>query len=233
MTPGAGSKTSSNDALRASPRLFDNDLLDKLSRVHHLTPVILYGPVIIGLGIAAVREQGPGPALAWFLLGFVGWTLTEYLGHRFLFHSVFSLPFCMGPRLQFLVHGVHHIHPKDRKRLVMPPLLSAPILLAAYAVIRLLFGGELVWPVLAGFMSGYVGYDCVHYWLHHGRPRSRIGRTMRRLHMRHHFHDPAQNFGVLAIWWDPVFGTAARGRGRGGKTSCNQPNTVQLRDRRT
>ncbi|MGZ9409169.1 MAG: sterol desaturase family protein, partial [Methylocystis sp.] len=39
------------EALDASPRLFESDLLDKLSRVHHLTPVIVYCPIILGLVI--------------------------------------------------------------------------------------------------------------------------------------------------------------------------------------
>ena len=37
------------EQLSASPRLFESDLLDKLSRVHHLTPVIIYTPIILGL----------------------------------------------------------------------------------------------------------------------------------------------------------------------------------------
>ena len=44
----------------ASPRLFESDLLDKLSRVHHLTPVIVYLPIICGLLIYAMTVQGFG-----------------------------------------------------------------------------------------------------------------------------------------------------------------------------
>jgi sterol desaturase/sphingolipid hydroxylase (fatty acid hydroxylase superfamily) len=137
----------------------------------------------------------------------VAWTLTEYFGHRFLFHTVFPLPFGLGPRFQFLIHGVHHIYPNDPLRLVMPPLLSAPIMLIALALIRPIFGGVLAWPALAGFVTGYVLYDCVHYWTHHGQPKSKLGHLVRRLHMLHHFRDPERGFGVHAIWWDYVFGT--------------------------
>jgi dihydroceramide fatty acyl 2-hydroxylase len=62
--------------------------------------------------------------------------------------------------------------------------------------------------VLAGFMIGYVVYDCVHYWTHHGQPKSRLGHLVRRLHMLHHFRDATKGFGVHAIWWDYAFGTA-------------------------
>lgn len=198
------------EALDASPRLFESDLLDKLSRVHHLTPVIVYTPVILGLVFYSLSSVGAGLLLAGLVIGYVAWTLTEYLGHRYLFHTVFPLPFGLGPRFQFLIHGVHHIYPNDPLRLVMPPLLSAPIMLIALAIIRPLFGASFCWPVLAGFMTGYVIYDCVHYWTHHGQPTSEFGKLVKRLHMLHHFRDAEKGFGVHAIWWDYVFGTAYR-----------------------
>jgi sterol desaturase/sphingolipid hydroxylase (fatty acid hydroxylase superfamily) len=196
------------EALDASPRIFESDLLDKLSRVHHLTPVIVYAPIICGLIVYGLTLQSAGMVALAVLIGYVAWTLTEYLGHRFLFHTVFALPFGLGPRFQFLIHGVHHIYPNDPLRLVMPPLLSAPIMLIALTIIRLLFGATFGWPTLAGFMIGYVMYDCVHFWTHHSQPKSEFGRMVKRLHMLHHFRDSTKGFGVHAIWWDYVFGTA-------------------------
>ena len=198
------------DALDASPRLFENDLLDKMSRVHHLTPVIIYTPIILWLSFHSLSQLGLGLLLLGLVIGYVAWTLTEYLGHRYLFHTVFPLPFGLGPRFQFLIHGVHHIYPSDPLRLVMPPLLSAPIMLIALTIIRLIFGAAFGWPVLAGFITGYVIYDCVHYWTHHGQPTSDFGKLVKRLHMLHHFRDAEKGFGVHAIWWDYVFGTAYR-----------------------
>jgi sterol desaturase/sphingolipid hydroxylase (fatty acid hydroxylase superfamily) len=206
MTHDVNSRES--EALDASPRLFENDLLDKMSRVHHLTPVFVYTPIFLGLVFYSVSLMGVGMVGFGLLLGYIGWTLTEYFGHRYLFHTVFPLPFGLGPRFQFLIHGVHHVYPSDPLRLVMPPLLSAPIMLIALAIIRLLFGGNFCWPVLAGFIAGYVIYDCVHYWTHHGQPTSDFGRLVKRLHMLHHFRDSEKGFGVHAIWWDYVFGTA-------------------------
>lgn len=198
---------SRSDPLSASPRLFENSLLDKLSRVHHLTPVIVYTPVILALLAYSASVTSLAAIAFCALLGYVGWTLTEYFGHRYLFHTVFPLPFGLGPRFQFLIHGVHHIYPNDPLRLVMPPLLSAPIMAIAFSIIRPLFGVTFAWPVLAGFIGGYVLYDCVHYWTHHGQPRGELGRFVRRLHMLHHFRDAERGFGVHAIWWDYAFGT--------------------------
>jgi dihydroceramide fatty acyl 2-hydroxylase len=197
-----------DSSLSASPRLFENDLLDKLSRVHHLTPVIVYMPIILVLVAYSSTLQSVGAVVFALLIGYLAWTLTEYFGHRFLFHTVFALPFGLGPKFQFLIHGVHHIYPSDPLRLVMPPLLSTPIMLIALTIIRLIFGPTFSWPALAGFIGGYVIYDCVHYWTHHGQPKSKLGHLVRRLHMLHHFRDATKGFGVHAIWWDYVFGTA-------------------------
>jgi dihydroceramide fatty acyl 2-hydroxylase len=201
--------------LRASPRLFENPLLDKLSRVHWSAPLFVYTPVVFMLGVFSFENFGLAAVLASALLGYFIWTLTEYLGHRFLFH--YEFPGRFGARIHFLIHGVHHVHPNDPLRLVMPVLLSGPIMLIAYAVTRLLFGLPFGYPVLMGFILGYVSYDMVHYYVHHGEPGTRLGLTLRRLHMLHHFRDPSRGFGVSAPWWDYVFKTAflrAEGGGR-------------------
>ena len=122
--------------LEASPRLFANPLLDKLSRVHHLTPLFVYLPVIAVLSGRSVGEAGRFSgfcsASCWDMRV---WTIAEYWGHRVLFHC--SLPGKLGARITFLIHGVHHVHPNDPLRLVMPPLLSAPLMLFGFCVLRL------------------------------------------------------------------------------------------------
>ena len=207
MTQDLGPQT--EEALDASPRLFESDLLDKLSRVHHLTPVIINTPIIVGLLFYSLMLNGVTFMLFGLVIGYLAWTLTEYFSHRYLFHTIFPLPFGLGPRFQFLIHGVHHIYPNDPLRLVMLPLLSVPSMLIALTIIRLLFGASFAWPVLAGFMAGYVIYDWVHYWTHYGQPKSDFAKQVKRLHMLHHFRDAEKGFGVHAIWWDYVFGTAA------------------------
>jgi sterol desaturase/sphingolipid hydroxylase (fatty acid hydroxylase superfamily) len=192
--------------LRASPRLFENALLDKLSRVHWSAPLFVYLPVVAILAWASTKAfSARGIALA-AALGYFLWTLVEYFGHRYLFHCQF--PGRLGARIHFLIHGVHHEHPSDPLRLVMPVLLSGPIMLTAYGTAKLLFGLPLGYPVLMGFICGYLAYDMIHYYVHHAEPRTWAGRALRRLHMLHHFRDPARGFGVSAPWWDYVFNTA-------------------------
>ena len=52
----------------------------------------------------------------------------------------------------------------------------------------------------------------MHYYLHHFRPRGRLGRMLRERHMRHHFQDDTKGFGISAPYWDEVFRTSPRGQ---------------------
>ena len=49
-----------------------------------------------------------------------------------------------------------------------------------------------------------------HYHLHHRTARTRLGRLLHELHMRHHFQDDTRGFGVSSPFWDHVFGTPPR-----------------------
>ncbi|HEY1614779.1 MAG TPA: sterol desaturase family protein [Rhizomicrobium sp.] len=193
-------------ALAASPRIFENPLLDRMSRVHHFVPLVIYLPPLgVLLWTSARTLQGGSVAIA-VLAGYLGWTLVEYLGHRFLFH--FRPRGSLSARIHFLVHGVHHDHPNDRLRLVMPPLMSLPIMAAAFGAIFLICGATISLPVFAGFLIGYLLYDLLHFHVHHAEPRTAMGRFLRNRHMHHHFRDDASWFGVSAPWWDELLGTS-------------------------
>jgi sterol desaturase/sphingolipid hydroxylase (fatty acid hydroxylase superfamily) len=200
---------SRTDALKASPPMFDSRLLDACSRVHPAVPVILFLPAIVVLLVLGVSRTG-AVALAWVAGGYVFWTLTEYWMHRVVFH--FEPEDGIGARLHWIIHGVHHDHPNDPMRLVMPPSVSVPLAILFYVLFRVVLGGDIAPAFGAGFVFGYLLYDMTHYHVHHHKPRTRVGKRMRELHMRHHFQDDTRGFGVSAPWWDHVFGTAPRKR---------------------
>ena len=188
-----------------SPRLFENAFLEKFSRAHPRLPIVLYGPCIAFLSWVALRDVSVGSALLYTLAGYLAWTLTEYFGHRFLFHL--SLPGVLGARLHFLIHGVHHEFPNDPWRLVMPPLMSLPVLGAAGAIIWAIVEPAHFAPVMAGYGLGYVFYDTLHYEVHHREQRTRVGRWLKRRHMLHHYRDHTRGYGISCPWWDLCFGT--------------------------
>jgi len=109
--------------LSASPRLFQNRLLDLFSRIHPSVPAIVFLPVTVaGVWLGVDRGYGAVQILLLVALGLFIWTLTEYWLHRLVFHWEPDHP--VGSRLHFIIHGVHHDHPNDRLRLVMPPAAS-------------------------------------------------------------------------------------------------------------
>jgi dihydroceramide fatty acyl 2-hydroxylase len=197
--------------LAASPQLFDNAFLNFFSRVHPAIPAIVFVPVVVAMEwLGADRGYG-ALQLAGLTLGGIGiWTLTEYWLHRLLFHWEPDNSF--GRRMHFIIHGVHHDHPNDRMRLVMPPAVSIPLATLFFLGFSALFGTPAAYPLFAGLIIGYLAYDYMHYHQHHHTPRTALGKRLRAAHMRHHFQDHRFGYGVSSPLWDFVFRTMPRSR---------------------
>ena len=205
-----------SELLKASPPMFETAWLDKLSRVHPAVPVVIFVPAIGIVASFAFARLSALTAVLLIALGYGFWTLAEYWIHRAIFH--FEPEEGLGARFHWIIHGVHHDHPNDPLRLVMPPSVSVPLsslfCLGFWAVL----GTPRWYAFAAGFLAGYLIYDMTHYYLHHHKPRTRVGRRLRELHMRHHFQDHTVGFGISAPYWDKAFGTysARRARKRAG-----------------
>jgi sterol desaturase/sphingolipid hydroxylase (fatty acid hydroxylase superfamily) len=193
------------EVLKASPPMFESRLLDRFTRVHPAVPIVIYAPVIAYCAVLALRRGSVLSALGLLLVGYALWTLFEYWLHRTVFH--FEPEQGLGARLHWMIHGVHHDHPNDPLRLVMPPAASIPLAVVVVGAIWAVAGPVHAPAVAAGFLAGYLIYDEMHYALHHHTPRSRLGRWLRELHMRHHFQDDDKGFGISAPYWDFVFRT--------------------------
>jgi sterol desaturase/sphingolipid hydroxylase (fatty acid hydroxylase superfamily) len=197
--------------LSASPPLFESRFLDFFSRVHPSVPAIIYLPVIgVLCWLAADDGMGAGSIVLLVLGGLALWTLAEYWLHRKVFH--WEPDNKWGRRMHFVIHGVHHEHPNDKLRLVMPPGASIPLAALFGAAFLLIAGTPTGFPLFAGFLLGYLMYDYTHYYLHHYVPKSEFGKRLREAHMRHHFQDHRFGFGVSSPLWDAVFGTLPKRR---------------------
>src|ERR1700746_181355 len=173
----------------------------------HRKDVLRASPPAIGaLLVWGLDAVSVGIALALALAGYALWTLFEYWLHRLVFH--FEPDAGIGARLHWIIHGVHHDHPNDPLRLVMPPALSVPLAAALVYGFYLVIGSPGFLPFGAAFLAGYLGYDMLHYHVHHHRPKSALGKRLREVHMRHHFQNHERGYGVSAPFWDHVFGTA-------------------------
>lgn len=195
--------------LSASPPLFRSRFLDFFSRIHPAVPALIYVPVVaLMVTLGAGAGQRPLTLLFLVLAGIALWTFAEYWLHRKLFHWEPDHP--IGRRMHFIIHGIHHDHPNDKLRLVMPPAASLPLGALFFAGFYLIAGAPTAYPLFAGFLLGYLGYDYTHYYVHHFVPKSRLGRTLREQHMRHHFQDHRFGYGVSSPIWDLVFRTLPR-----------------------
>ncbi len=111
-----------------SVRMFKNNLLESLSKVHYLVPVYIFIPVILFCTYEALFVDNINLLTFFelFVLGIFAWTFVEYIMHRFVFHYVpADKPWAQ--RIHFIFHGVHHDYPSDAKRLVLPPSVSIPL----------------------------------------------------------------------------------------------------------
>ena len=188
-------------------RLFENDFLESLSRVHWTVPIIVFVPIIIillyrGFYILSIQVS---EVIMLTLYGIIVWTFVEYILHRFVFH--YQPKGSRGKRIHFLIHGVHHDYPKDSKRLVMPPLASLPLASLFFFLFKALIGNVYVWPFFAGFLIGYLFYDSTHYAIHHFNMHSNFWLLIKNHHSKHHYQNPNLGFGVSQPTWDYMFGT--------------------------
>lgn len=190
-----------------SIRVFKNDVLEKyFAKAHWITPGIWFGWLVVfgcyrGLTDARV---GVARTAGLFAAGLLIWSLVEYVLHRFLFHTLKPEP---GKEGRYLLHGYHHDFPDDPMRLVMVPIGSWPLGVAWALVFYFAFGAAYFMPALAGSAAGYISYDWIHYYTHHARPTTALGKWLRQYHMRHHFQDGNSRYGVSSPLWDLVFGT--------------------------
>jgi len=190
--------------------MFESRLLDAFSRVHPAVPAVIFGPGIAVLTAWSLSKVSVVATIGLAIGGYGLWTLFEYWLHRTVFH--FEPERGIGARMHWIIHGIHHEHPNDPLRLVMPPAVSVPLGAAVFGVLYLVFGSSYAPGLGAGFFAGYLAYDMIHYYVHHFSPRGRLGRMLRERHMRHHFQDETKGFGISAPYWDEVFRTSSRAR---------------------
>ncbi|KAF2843741.1 inositolphosphorylceramide-B C-26 hydroxylase [Patellaria atrata CBS 101060] len=192
-----------------SAPLFGN-FLEPLSKTHWaVVPSIWLPPVFYGTYLASLGLQSPFQLIAYWVTGLCIWSLIEYGMHRCLFHIDHYLPDNrVGITLHFLLHGIHHYLPMDKYRLVMPPTLFIVLAIPFWKLAHTVFfyNWYAATAVYCGGMFGYVCYDLTHYFLHH-KNLPAWWRALKKYHLKHHFADYQNGFGVTSRFWDWVFGT--------------------------
>ncbi|GEO10385.1 sterol desaturase family protein [Segetibacter aerophilus] len=188
---------------RESVRMFKNDFLEGLSKIHFSVPLFIFGPAIVFFIYKAISHNiSPAAFIGFFILGIFVWTATEYVLHRYLFHFVPKSEW--GLRLHFIFHGVHHDYPRDSKRLVMVPSVSIPLAALFYFLFSLFLSDVNLYAFFPGFILGYLVYDMTHYAIHHANFKSSFWKKIKQHHMLHHYDDPTKGYGVSSVLWDKI-----------------------------
>lgn len=169
------------------------------------TPFYFYTAVALCL-VAAAGEGPSGGILLLLVVGLLSWGLVEYALHRFIFH--YDARSESGRRFVYAAHLSHHDDPGATDGLFTSLRMSVPIA-AAYWLLAWAAAGS--WRaasyLFVGLVAGYFYYEWLHFQAHHGRPRLRLFRYLKKYHLLHHHRTPGLRFGVTSPLFDLAFGT--------------------------
>jgi len=195
---------------KGQAEIFKNPFLESLTKTNPTSNIIIYGITVLSLIYMALFVINI-PLYSFLILFFGGlffWTLAEYILHRSVFHWINENKAVQ--RFHFVIHGNHHLYPKDTDRILMPPvpgLLMGFVLLGMFYLIFAIIGyPDSTWGFFPGFFLGYLLYSFVHRATHVNKPLKRF-KYLWKHHSLHHYKYPDKAFGVSNIFWDRIFGT--------------------------
>ena len=190
-------------------RMFDSDFMEFFSRVHPVTPLVLYVPVIGYMLYVSLwqRQLSIVAVVALFLLGVLLWTLTRiphppvHIPLRTEDSLGKTVALCdsrrasrLSQRCATACYAASHKH---------PPRVSF-----LWSVCSNFWG--LAPAVFAGLVFGYVCYDMLHYATHHLAMKRGAWLWLKQYHLRHHFKDDHVGYGISSPLWDYVFRTTRK-----------------------
>lgn len=215
-----------NSAVYRKCRLFSNPILEGMTFTPWYLVPMFWVPAILYLGttqlmehVLCIDDSCKGNSISilayiWHVLcGICLWTIIEYTLHRWVFHLDPGNSLTMI-RIHFLIHGLHHKVPFDGLRQVFPPIPALMLACAIYSPLSMLFDYPSI--KLVGGLLGYLTYDMIHYYVHHGSPSDGTYLyAMKRYHSNHHFVNHDKAYGISSKIWDYVFQTFVRVRSLG------------------
>ncbi|XP_073233414.1 fatty acid 2-hydroxylase-like isoform X2 [Porites lutea] len=210
-------------------RLFESDFVEFFSTTPWYVVPIIWIPTMLYMCYLSIQDLTAGDGVqnidpyfvdsktkvasvfsALFLCGLLLWSFIEYCLHRFLFHLINHVP-ADDPfwiTIHFFLHGQHHKVPFDSGRLVFPPVAAGVLASMFYYLFITCLPPAIAKSVFAGGLLGYIMYDMMHYYLHHGSPTpGSYLHQLKKYHVSHHFEDQQKGFGISSKLWDYPFGT--------------------------
>lgn len=191
---------------KGEAKIFDNPILERLTKTHISIPLILYTIISSFLIYWGIFEKGLSQPeiIGFFFAGLFFFTFIEYIFHRYGYHVETE-----NKKIEdavYKMHGAHHDFPRDKKRLAMPPLLAVIIASVFFGIYRAIMG-DFAFGFTAGFLMGYTAYLCIHYSVHAFNVPKNGLKILWHHHAYHHYRDNTRAFGVSSPLWDIIFGT--------------------------
>jgi sterol desaturase/sphingolipid hydroxylase (fatty acid hydroxylase superfamily) len=173
------------------------------SKTAYAADFALYGATILGLAVfLTMGPQGQRLEIIGFTLaGLGGWTLIEYLLHRFVLHRV--QPF-------YRWHAEHHRRPTAL--IFAPTILSASLIATLVFLPAFMVLGDLRYAcaLTLGVLTGYLAFGITHHAIHHWHLDNAWLKRRKHWHAIHHHTDQSGCYGVTSAVWDHVFGSAEK-----------------------
>ncbi|MBN7803198.1 sterol desaturase family protein [Algoriphagus aestuariicola] len=144
------------------------------------------------------------PGTPWFFVtlffgGWLAWTFFEYCVHRFLMHELL-VP---SKEEKIFNHKHHHQNPHD---LAVKPIHRFAVFLLCLAVFLTALKLNNAFTIFAGFTTGFLGYNLLHYLLHQPFCKCLFPK-IQRSHILHHTRYPNCGFSFSTTLWDWLFDT--------------------------
>lgn len=141
---------------------------------------------ILASALLATSTLKMSSLVALFVMGFVAWTFSEYIVHRFVLHDLMPAG-----------HALHHSNPDEAVLTVSWQIW------VCFALVYLVANGAFP----AGALITYAWYLFVHHCAHQGY--GIVPALLFKHHSSHH-RFATRNYGVSTTVWDHVFGTKLR-----------------------
>ncbi|XP_030029956.2 fatty acid 2-hydroxylase [Manduca sexta] len=208
-----------NSAVYRQCRLFSSPFLESFTYTPWYLVPMFWIPIILYMGwmqyfehvLCIVTDKCTESRLSTLqyiihiIQGIGLWTIIEYSMHRWVFHRDPGLSLVMI-KIHFLLHGMHHKVPFDKLRQVFPPIPALVLAVILYSAVSPFLNYPRI--KLTGALIGYLAYDMVHYYVHHGSPADgSYLYAMKRYHSNHHFVNHDKAYGITTKVWDYIFRT--------------------------
>jgi sterol desaturase/sphingolipid hydroxylase (fatty acid hydroxylase superfamily) len=203
---------------------------DRRSRRLLYPVTVIYLAYFLFLATLGVRASLGLRAFGFGLLGVAGWTLVEYLVHRYVLHGVFPkgrglVSFCLHYMFDGS-HANHHARPWDGRHINGHlDTLYAAVVFVPMSLLAPSFSASMF--VAAVFLC-YVAEEWTHHALHFWNFKWPYFQYIRGRHLYHHSrHGAGLGYGITSAFWDTCYGTMIPNREQRRPPPWPKPRTAE------